>query len=259
MTQTGNVFLMYHELEMPGRRVSQSEPGYVRYVLKEEEFVAQMGVLAEAGWRGSSVGQALASTDDNSVVLTFDDGCETDLISAAPVLLKHKFGATFYVVTGFLGRAGSMSQGQARELAASGFEIGCHSQTHPYLPELSMAELHREIAVAKQELEQILGRPVEHFSCPGGQFDARVFQVAREAGYRSVSTSQVRRNAAGADPFGLGRVAILRGMPLGTYRQICDGSLLWRLRLKDSANRTAKRVLGNSSYDRLRTALLGKG
>jgi len=27
------VFLMYHELELPGRKLSQSEPGYVRYIL----------------------------------------------------------------------------------------------------------------------------------------------------------------------------------------------------------------------------------
>ena len=32
------VFLMYHELEMPGRALCQREPGYTRYVLPLDDF-----------------------------------------------------------------------------------------------------------------------------------------------------------------------------------------------------------------------------
>jgi hypothetical protein len=31
-------FLMYHELELAGRKLCQSEPGYVRYILPLEAF-----------------------------------------------------------------------------------------------------------------------------------------------------------------------------------------------------------------------------
>jgi hypothetical protein len=32
------IYLMYHELEVPGRGLCNSEPGYARYVLLEREF-----------------------------------------------------------------------------------------------------------------------------------------------------------------------------------------------------------------------------
>jgi peptidoglycan/xylan/chitin deacetylase (PgdA/CDA1 family) len=129
--------------------------------------------------------------------------------------------------------------------------------THPYLPDVDEAGLRREMVGAKNDLEQILGTPVEHFSCPGGQCDDRVVAVAREGGYRSVATSEIRANDADTDRFALGRVAILRGVRLATFSQICDGRILWKLRLRDRTNRAAKRALGNSSYDRLRSMLLG--
>jgi peptidoglycan/xylan/chitin deacetylase (PgdA/CDA1 family) len=257
MAKRGNVFLMYHELELPARALCQSEPGYVRYILPENDFAAQMQSIKEAGRCGIGVGTALREPGRRAVVITFDDGCETDLLAAAPILKQLNFGATFYVTAGFLGRAGYLSVAQLQELAALGFEIGCHSMTHPYLPDLADAELRREIVQAKYDLEQVTGQPVEHFSCPGGQYDQRVLAFAHEAGYRSLANSEIHSNGADTNPFSLGRVAVMRGISLRTFTQICDGRILWKFRVRDAANRTAKRLLGNRSYDRLRALLLG--
>jgi peptidoglycan/xylan/chitin deacetylase (PgdA/CDA1 family) len=259
MAKRGNVFLMYHELERPGRSLSQTDPGYVRYIVTENDFRAQMEWLGSSGLAGTSVGSSLHEPERPAVVITFDDGCETDFLVAAPILKQLGFGATFYVTSGFLSKPGYMSIAQLRELSCLGFEIGCHSMTHPYLPDVDEAGLRREMVGAKNDLEQILGTAVEHFSCPGGQCDDRVVAVAREGGYQSVATSEIRANDADTDRFALGRVAILRGMRLGTFSQICDGRILWKLRLRDRTNRAAKRALGNSSYDRLRSMLLGAG
>jgi len=49
------VFLMYHELELPGRKLVQSEPGYVRYILQVDTFHKQMQSLKNSGVRGLSV------------------------------------------------------------------------------------------------------------------------------------------------------------------------------------------------------------
>src|SRR5215475_8174787 len=101
MAKQGVVFLMYHELGLPGREPCQGEPGYTRYVVPQIDFLEQMKRLAEEGWRGVSVGQAIHSFDSKFVCLTFDDGCETDLLWAAPVLKELGFGATFYITLGF--------------------------------------------------------------------------------------------------------------------------------------------------------------
>ena len=45
------VFLMYHELELTGRKLCQSEPGYVRYILPLGAFRRQMEWLKDSGGR----------------------------------------------------------------------------------------------------------------------------------------------------------------------------------------------------------------
>jgi peptidoglycan/xylan/chitin deacetylase (PgdA/CDA1 family) len=253
------VFLMYHELALAGRPMCQDEPGYSRYVLTDDEFRTQMEFLKQRGWAGLSVGQALAYPERRSICVTFDDGCETDLLAAAPILRQAGHMATFFVTTGKLGTACYLSPPQVRELRAIGFEIGCHSMTHAYLPDLDAKGLQREICDAKSHLEQIVGASIEHFSCPGGRFDDRVLLMARRAGYRTVSTSRLQANSPATDPFALGRVAILRDISLSDFAAICEGTSLTRLRVQTAVRDVAKRLLGNSVYDRVRARILRSG
>jgi peptidoglycan/xylan/chitin deacetylase (PgdA/CDA1 family) len=248
---------MYHELELPGRKLCQSEPGYVRYLLPLETFRSQMERLKESGFRGLNVSQALRYPTEPSVCITFDDGCETDLIAAAPLLRQFTFNATFSLTAGFLGAPGHLTADQARDLDSQGFEIGCHSMTHPYLSDLPEPELKREIVDAKLQLEQILGHPIEHFSCPGGRFDRCTLEMARRAGFQTVANSRFHANSFRTSCYDLGRVAMMRDMPLPEFAAICHNHGLWKKRLQDDARRGLQRLLGNRMYDRLRRALLG--
>jgi peptidoglycan/xylan/chitin deacetylase (PgdA/CDA1 family) len=248
---------MYHELEIAGRPLCQSEPGYEVYVLKEANFRSQMRWLRESGLRGISVGEALACHPKSSVVITFDDGSETDLLVAAPILNESNCQATFYVTAGFLGQPGYLTASQLCELSAMGFEIGCHSMSHAYLNDLDRDGLNREVVEAKQRLEQLLGKVVEHFSCPGGRYDERVIAVARACGYRSLSTSRAHANSIATNPFALGRVVVRRDTTLQAFQEICRGQGLWKTQFRDSLRDGAKNILGNSFYDRVRARLLG--
>jgi len=256
MTPPGVVFLMYHELEVPGRTISQNEAGYVRYIVSEASFRAQMNWLAQNGWRGLSTSAALLYPAGKTVAITFDDGCETDVITAAPILKECGFNATFYVTTGFLGKPGYLTPPQLQQLGGLGFEIGCHSMTHAYLDDLDQRGLQREIADAGKRLEDITGHKVAHFSCPGGRLNDRAISVAREAGYQSLATSRARVNNRTTDPYSLGRVAIMRNGFEKTFGDICEGKDLWRMRLGESLRSTAQQVMGNALYDRLRALLL---
>jgi len=249
------VFLMYHEIELPNRKFCQSEPGYVRYVISIDEFRAQMSAIRESGLRGVSLSVAL-SFSNPAVALTIDDGCETDLLAIAPVLKQFGYGATFYITAGLLGKPGYMSTSQLRELSALDFEIGSHTMTHTCLSDLDEAGLHREIADSKVMLEDIIGKPVEHFSCPGGRYDSRAITVAKKAGYRSVANSNPRANSASTDRFALGRVAITRDLSTAAFQKLCRGQMLWMLGLRVGLRDSAKRLLGNTAYDRARSALL---
>lgn len=255
-TPSDRVYLMYHEIELPGRPLCQDEPGYVRYIVREADFREQLRAIKSRGWRGLTVSEALEDPSATGVVITFDDGCETDLITAAPLLRELGFNATFYVTVGFLGTRGYMSRLQLRELSDLGLEIGSHSLTHPYLSDLTQDQLTHEIDGSKQELELITGRAIHHFSCPGGRWDSRVPSTAKQAGYRSVATSRFVANSAATDPFALGRVAIMRTTGLDEFNNLADGRGLWQQRLWNSARAFGKNVLGNALYDQVRALLL---
>ena len=249
------VFLMYHELARPGRPLCDSSPGYVRYVVGEEDFVRQLDRLRALGLAGLTVSDALQRAQ-GAVAITFDDGCETDLLIAAPALSARGFGATFYVTTGFLNRAGYLGTTQLRSLAESGFEIGSHGVTHRFLSDLADADLVSELSDSKACLEDIVGRAVEHFSCPGGRWDSRVAGTAHEVGYSSVATSRTGTVSSGTHRFNLRRNAVMRHTSLHEFDRLCRGRASVLSHCRSAALSVAKSTLGNRAYERLRDTVL---
>ena len=92
--------------------------------------------------------------------------------------------------------------------------------THAYLSDIGEADLKREIMDAKDRIEQIVGHPIEHFSCPGGRYNERTLGMARSAGFKTVANSEFHANTPGTNPYELGRVAMLRGLPIEAFSDI---------------------------------------
>jgi peptidoglycan/xylan/chitin deacetylase (PgdA/CDA1 family) len=248
-----SVFLMYHH-------IGDDPNADRRYVVSEQNFAAQLAHLQEDGYEVVSVGHALTQPESHTrrVVITFDDGSASDYLTAAPLLRRYGFGATFYVVPGLLGHSGFMTEAQTIEMMRWGFEIGSHSMSHRYLTDLDTLTLHDEIVGSKRRLEQLLGRRVRHFACPGGRVDWRVRRVVQEAGYDSLATSRAGVNHGGSDAYRLSRVAMYNNTSAADFRRLCSGHGMLARRLPEIALGAAKRILGNSSYDRLRRALLSR-
>ena len=252
-------FLMYHELRRADAPLSSSDPGYARYAVSDENFRAQLGHMRERGLVGQSVSQWLDANDraQQPVVITFDDGAATDLTIAAPLLRAMAWSATCYLTVDFLDTPGFLSRAQARELAQGGIEIGCHSMSHAFLNDVSDEQLHREVVLAKLELEQICGVSVRSFSCPGGRFDHRLMPLALSAGYDSVTCSRPERNAARTMQEPFGRHAMMHDTTLAQLDDIIDGRESMNRRVRTMALAAAKTLLGNSLYVKLRSRLLG--
>ena len=243
--------LMYHELERPGIPMRLPDPGYVRYVVSQDRFAAQMRRLREWGFDGMSVGDAFSGTSMRKpIVVSFDDGCESDLTVAAPILRAEGIGATFYVSSALLGQPGYLSASQLASLAALGFEIGCHGATHRFLTELTDRELVDETLGAKQVLEALIGQPIEHFSCPGGRWDERVRRAVRSAGFRSMATSDA--GMMRTDEGILRRNAVLRHTTEAGFAMLCSGRRSVSARFREASLKGAKRVLGTAAYERAR-------
>jgi peptidoglycan/xylan/chitin deacetylase (PgdA/CDA1 family) len=128
--------------------------------------------------------------------------------------------------------------------------------THAYLDDLDGHALQHEIAEAGRKLEDLIGKKVEHFSCPGGRYSPQAVAVAKTAGYRSLATSHAHSNSVSTDPYHLGRVAVMRDYRADYFEQICTGQALWQMRFRESARGAAKKLLGNGFYDRLRARAL---
>jgi len=253
----GTIYLTYHELQIPGRKLCQEFSGHVPYAVLQCNFRDQLSHLKDHKWRGVSVSESLSDLNPASpaVAITFDDGSETDLIGAAPLLTETGFNATFYVIAGWLGRPGYLSQGQVRELADLGFEIGCHSMNHRYLTALSDSELRLEMIEAKSRLEQILGIRVDHLACPGGFWSRRVARAAKLSGYYSVATSRVGVNTTRTDLYRLARVSIMRGTALSEFDHMCRGKGLFSKKAKGAILSIPKMLLGADSYVRVHSVL----
>lgn len=247
---------MYHELAVPGRALAVADPGYDLYCVARDAFCGHMDALAEAGLRGAALGEARARGDARTVAITFDDGCGSDWTEAAPILRERGFGATFFVIAGFLGRRGYMTPAQVRELAAAGFEVGSHSLTHRMLTELSPAEVEDELAGSRARLEELAGAPVVHLSCPHGRWSRAVVAAAQRAGYETVSTSQVGLNGPSTPATRLRRIAVLRGTGGGELPRLARGEGLWRRIARDAALDAGKRLLGEAGYAALRQRML---
>lgn len=226
-------------------------------MVRQEVLYKQLQYLSTNNVRVISVSGAIGKSSQMApaVVMTFDDGSESDALAAAPTLLEFGFSATFYVVAGNVGQCGYLSSRQLRKLVEDGMEIGSHSVTHRNLVALEPREILVEIRDSKCRLEQFIGRSVDHFSCPDGGWSPLIARGALEAGYRSVATSRAALNSAGSNAFKLNRIAIWRGTALPDFARLCRGEGLLARRMRDSALKMAKHMLGMHIYERTRRRL----
>ena len=125
----------------------------------------------------------------SDVVITFDDGNESDVRHALPALQDRGLRATFFVVAGRLGTPCFVDDDGLRTLAAAGMEIGCHGMHHRPWRGLDDRALHEELVAARTVLERTIGRSVRRAACPFGSYDRRVLSTVRRSGYQRVYTS----------------------------------------------------------------------
>jgi len=119
------------------------------------------------------------------VVLTFDDGYDDFYTNAYPLLKKHNFKATVFVLTDCIGN-GCLSWEQLRELKKSGLiEIGSHSCRHYAAPCIPPPAAREEKVMSKALLEKNLGGSVLTYAYPYGAVNQQVEDFAKEAGYTS--------------------------------------------------------------------------
>jgi peptidoglycan/xylan/chitin deacetylase (PgdA/CDA1 family) len=230
------VLMLHHVEPAPLAPPTEHPDSY----LTPKQLEDLLDVLDRGGFRTLTLAEAARlwhrgrTPPRGSVVLTFDDGCRCFLDHALPLLTARGHTATLFALAGKLGgtddwdaaddtedgpdrrRETLLTAEELREVAGTDpdhrrIEIGCHGFDHRSLPECSDAELVRETAGARAELERVLSRPVRTFCYPWGRSGPRVRAAVRAAGFLAAAGIEDHPGAALDDPWGLPRTTLRPG------------------------------------------------
>ena len=202
--------LMYHRVVDPalaGRSLSE-------LVVPPRLFAAQMAALSHAGWR--TIDTATLAADlatgtqppPRTFVVSFDDGYADGFTQAYPILKRLGFVATFYVVTGRLGRPDQLTGDELRAMAAAGMEIGDHTVDHVDLALVSGRKLHHEIDDARKAILRAVGEEPVSFAYPFGDLNPRVVAAVASAGFEIAVTNREGVRETWADRFNVPRLRV---------------------------------------------------
>ncbi len=218
--------LTYHSIDDSGSAVS----------ISPEEFAAHMEVLAQLNVHvvplGEIVGEAQQAVRERpAVAITFDDGFSSVMERAVPVLQRHGFDATVFVVTDYCGRTNRwpsqqvpldfplMTWDQLRVARRCGLELAAHTRTHPYLTLLSSSEVEAEMAESRSRLEEEIGAPVRAFAYPYGSVNAEV-QACAARHFDLACGTRLDYLGPGASRFALERLDAYYFRSPGAFRRI---------------------------------------
>jgi len=144
------------------------------YIMPPARFAAEMALLDRQGYQPISPDQltaflaAGAPLPAHPILLTFDDADGTQWSNALPVLKRHHFTATFFIMTVVLDKPGHLSREQVRALEALGMTIGVHTWDHHAVTKYAEADWARQVMKPAEELATLVGHPIRYFAYPYG-------------------------------------------------------------------------------------------
>jgi peptidoglycan/xylan/chitin deacetylase (PgdA/CDA1 family) len=179
--------LCYHQI----RPLTASDAAEDRtYIVPPKVLDAQLTALKRAGFASVSADDVAAHMAEGKplprkpVLITFDDASAGQYTRALPILRRHGFKATFFIMTVVLGKQGWLTRGQVRALDREGMQIAAHTWDHRAVASYAENDWRVQITEPKAELEAIVGHPVDVFAYPFGQWNAAATGHLRDAGFR---------------------------------------------------------------------------
>jgi len=189
-------------------------------------FATQMQWLARLGYTGLAMSELMpylrGEKSGKVVGITLDDGYQSNLLHALPILKNMGFSATCYVVSGKLGQhnewdeslgmaqAALMGVEEMRTWVDAGMEVGSHTCSHADLKQISLAEAGHELLQSKSDLENLLQKPVTQFCYPSGHVLPEHESLVSQSGYVAATTTHRGRACASDRMTALPRVPVVR-------------------------------------------------
>ena len=170
------------------------------------------------------------------LMITFDDGFESNFAIAKPLLDEMEFTGYFFVSSDLVGQKGYMNEQQIITLKENGHVIGSHTATHHRMEESdSLKKLEYEISDSKRRLEDLLGSDVDIFCWCGGEevhYTRKAEKVIEESGYRFGFMTNSKPVYPNTDRYHIQRVNIEDWWPLYLVKFQVSGFMDFRMRKK---------------------------
>ncbi len=180
--------LLYHHL-------TDHIPADFETTTSVKKFDSDMKRILEAGYQPISLAEMYdyllrgIALPEKSVVITFDDGYESNYTLAFPVLEKYGVKADIFLNNDLVGVSSDhgiphFSWDQAREMEESGLvTVYSHGYTHHDFTSISLDQLKEEYISSKEEIELELGpRKYNMVAYVGGEFNSLTFETLKQAG-----------------------------------------------------------------------------
>ncbi|CAN2042476.1 putative Polysaccharide deacetylase family protein [Candidatus Magnetomoraceae bacterium gMMP-15] len=260
--------LMYHDVKADDYNLSNALPQNRPYIQKISQFNKQIEYIKNNDFITLTVSEldkeVLKSSErkevsSKKVVITFDDGDQSNYDHAFKVLLKNNLKATFFITTNFIDQATRVTWKQLKEMQAAGMEIGSHTVSHPVPSSLTDSQMMYELSESKKILELGLSSNIQSFSLPTGFYNPKIKNLAYKAGYSFVCISRVGFCDINAfSPFDIKRIAIKRSTSYKEFIEYveCKRGQLYQKMIIENLKSVGKRVLGVRLYDIFKNFIL---
>lgn len=191
--------LCYHHI----REIRMASKANKGYEVTVAQFKEQMKALADSGYTSITPDQYYEYLTKGTplpakpVMITFDDTSLEHFTIAKPEMEKYGFKGVFYIMTISINRPNYMSTAQIKQLADDGHIIGSHTWDHHrvdrYKAENTIEERgvkkvvndwDQQLAGTKKKLEEITGKPCEHFAYPFGIWSKDGIPEIEKRGYK---------------------------------------------------------------------------
>lgn len=261
------IILLYHRLiskkGLEDGAFHDNEPIYASF---DTSFEEQMRYLKDNDYITISFDDyvqcrnGLKELPRKPVIVTFDDGYESNYRYAYPILRKYGLKATIFV-TPFPdertrkrveGIDSFLSAEQIREMSSNGIAIESHALTHRYLTDLSLDEVRRELVESKKYLENITGKPVRFLAIPSGAYNREIRRIAQEVGYTAVCGNKKGTTNKNTDLFCLKRIVIERDFSLSDFAKCFQPVRIVIIRMIGYLKKTPRFLLGVRRTEQLR-------
>lgn len=235
------IVLMYHDII----KRDATESGFQnktasKYKVSAKDFEEQVAkIRAYLNLKGLS---------DSFVRFTFDDGGESFLTNATPILEKYGFRGFFFISTGYIGCNGFLDAIQIRELADRGHKIGSHSHSHPErMIALSGKDIQDEWSISQMILNEILGYKPVIASIPNGYSSSEILKSMVSSDISNIYTSCPTSKTTNKQNYTLiGRYAVTADMSTDEVLSIVTSPYKrFKISCRQQILDLAKRLLGN--------------